>query len=170
MPSATQHPPSSSNPRNRRPGDPEQASPRWPRPSASQSPPRDAPLEYQRGTGPLPPLPQPGTPQPSPQASAHPRPVPAVPSQPPRATQPPSAPRRQTAAPAPQSSRSSLPQQAPQMPVVAAAGVPGPGLATTLATNRHNPRVRAAICYALPFIPALSLLLRERRNGFIRMH
>jgi uncharacterized membrane protein len=36
--------------------------------------------------------------------------------------------------------------------------------------SRGNPRRRAALCYAVPFIPALSLLLRERRNRFLRLH
>lgn len=34
----------------------------------------------------------------------------------------------------------------------------------------RNPRVRAASAYALPFLPALWLLLRERRNRFVRLH
>lgn len=34
----------------------------------------------------------------------------------------------------------------------------------------RNPRVRAAFAYAIPFLPALWLLLRERRNRFVRLH
>lgn len=34
----------------------------------------------------------------------------------------------------------------------------------------RNPRVRAAFAYAIPFVPALWLLARERRNRFVRLH
>ncbi len=37
-------------------------------------------------------------------------------------------------------------------------------------TQRRNPRVRAAMCYAVPFVPASVLLVRERRNRFVRFH
>lgn len=33
-----------------------------------------------------------------------------------------------------------------------------------------NPRFRALFCYALPFVPALALLLSDRRNAFVRLH
>ena len=34
----------------------------------------------------------------------------------------------------------------------------------------RNPRVLAALAYVLPLLPALVLLLRERRNRFVRVH
>lgn len=34
----------------------------------------------------------------------------------------------------------------------------------------QDPRTRAALCYALPLLPALYMLWRERRNRFIRLH
>lgn len=34
----------------------------------------------------------------------------------------------------------------------------------------RNPRVRAVLAYAIPFLPAFWLLLRERRNRFVRLH
>lgn len=37
-------------------------------------------------------------------------------------------------------------------------------------SGRRNPRVLAALAYALPIIPALVLLARERRNHFVRLH
>ncbi|WIG58753.1 MAG: hypothetical protein OJF49_001499 [Ktedonobacterales bacterium] len=36
--------------------------------------------------------------------------------------------------------------------------------------RQHNPRVLAALAYAFPIVPALVLLIRERRNHFIRAH
>ena len=36
--------------------------------------------------------------------------------------------------------------------------------------HRRNPRIRAAFAYAIPVLPALWLLLRERRNRFVRLH
>jgi uncharacterized membrane protein len=40
-----------------------------------------------------------------------------------------------------------------------------------VATGRwRNPRILAAFAYALPFLPALALLVRERRNRFVRLH
>jgi uncharacterized membrane protein len=36
--------------------------------------------------------------------------------------------------------------------------------------HRRNPRVWAAFAYAIPFLPALWLLVRERRNRFVRLH
>jgi uncharacterized membrane protein len=36
--------------------------------------------------------------------------------------------------------------------------------------RRRNPRIRAALCYAFPLLPAALILLRERRNGFVRFH
>lgn len=35
---------------------------------------------------------------------------------------------------------------------------------------RTNPRVRAALCYAVPVVPAAVVLLRERNNRFVRLH
>lgn len=34
----------------------------------------------------------------------------------------------------------------------------------------RDPRMRAALCYAFPLLPACYLLWRERRNGLIRLH
>jgi uncharacterized membrane protein len=45
----------------------------------------------------------------------------------------------------------------------------GPRLPATGA-GQHNPRVLAALAYALPLVPALLLLARERRNRFVRIH
>src|SRR5262249_38270501 len=36
--------------------------------------------------------------------------------------------------------------------------------------SRRNPRIQAALCYALPVLPAAYVLLHERRNGFVRFH
>ncbi len=36
--------------------------------------------------------------------------------------------------------------------------------------RRRNPRIQAALCYAFPVLPALYMLARERRNGFVRFH
>jgi uncharacterized membrane protein len=36
--------------------------------------------------------------------------------------------------------------------------------------GRHNPRVTAALCYAVPYVVAVLVLLRERRNRFVRFH
>jgi uncharacterized membrane protein len=36
--------------------------------------------------------------------------------------------------------------------------------------GRHNPKVLAALAYALPIVPALLLLARERRNRFVCIH
>ena len=38
------------------------------------------------------------------------------------------------------------------------------------ARDLRDPRVRAALCYALPLAPALYLLARERRIRFVRLH
>ncbi|HEV2459190.1 MAG TPA: hypothetical protein VGS80_12600 [Ktedonobacterales bacterium] len=37
-------------------------------------------------------------------------------------------------------------------------------------SRQRNPRVLAAFAYAVPFLPALALLARERRNRFVRVH
>jgi uncharacterized membrane protein len=42
--------------------------------------------------------------------------------------------------------------------------------ATGVQRGRRNPRVTAALCYAVPYIVALWVLLRERRNRFVRFH
>lgn len=34
----------------------------------------------------------------------------------------------------------------------------------------RDPRTRAALCYAIPIVPALYMLWRERRGAFIRLH
>lgn len=36
--------------------------------------------------------------------------------------------------------------------------------------RRRNPRLLGALTYAVPLLPALVLLLRERRNRFVRAH
>lgn len=36
--------------------------------------------------------------------------------------------------------------------------------------SRRNPRIRAALCYAIPVVPAVLALHRERRNRFVRFH
>ncbi len=36
-------------------------------------------------------------------------------------------------------------------------------------SSRANPRIQAALCYAFPLLPAVALL-RERNNGFVRLH
>src|SRR5689334_5854013 len=36
--------------------------------------------------------------------------------------------------------------------------------------GRRNPRVIAALCYAVPYVVALWVLLRERRNRYVRFH
>ncbi|HEX6543307.1 MAG TPA: hypothetical protein VF040_16240 [Ktedonobacterales bacterium] len=35
---------------------------------------------------------------------------------------------------------------------------------------RQNPRVVAALCYAIPCVASVVVLLRERRNRFVRFH
>lgn len=35
---------------------------------------------------------------------------------------------------------------------------------------RYNPRVVAALCYAIPYVVSVVVLLRERRNRFVRFH
>jgi len=42
--------------------------------------------------------------------------------------------------------------------------------ASSAQRGRRNPRVTAALCYAVPYVVALWLLLRERRNRFVRFH
>lgn len=41
---------------------------------------------------------------------------------------------------------------------------------TTSIVTLSNPRLRALSVYALPFAPAVVVLLRERRNAFVRLH
>jgi uncharacterized membrane protein len=36
--------------------------------------------------------------------------------------------------------------------------------------RQRNPRVLAALCYAVPIVPGWVLLARERRNAFVRFH
>ena len=43
-------------------------------------------------------------------------------------------------------------------------------LTAQIARDLRDPRVRAALCYALPLVPALYLLARERRTRFVRLH
>ena len=49
----------------------------------------------------------------------------------------------------------------PETDITSAPGVP---------RGRRNPRVIAALCYAVPYVVALWVLLRERRNRFVRFH
>ena len=42
--------------------------------------------------------------------------------------------------------------------------------ASSAQRGRRNPRVTAALCYAIPYVVALWALLRERRNRFVRFH
>ena len=49
-------------------------------------------------------------------------------------------------------------------PATAAMSVPGGE------RGRRNPRVIAALCYAVPYVVALWTLLRERRNRYVRFH
>lgn len=48
-------------------------------------------------------------------------------------------------------------------------GVGRVGLALRIA-RRRNPRLLGALAYAMPLLPALVLLLRERHNRFVRAH
>jgi len=41
---------------------------------------------------------------------------------------------------------------------------------TTSIVTLSNPRLRALLVHALPFAPAVVMLLRERRNAFVRLH
>ena len=52
------------------------------------------------------------------------------------------------------------------------AGNPGQETATAPSDQRgrRNPRVAAALCYAVPYVVALWALLRERRNRYVRFH
>jgi uncharacterized membrane protein len=59
------------------------------------------------------------------------------------------------------------------MPVWAPEPVPvvtSPARAQRAERTMSNPRLRALICYVAPFVPALVLLARERRNSFVRLH
>jgi uncharacterized membrane protein len=57
-------------------------------------------------------------------------------------------------------------------PAKIVAGNPGQDTATAPSDQRgrHNPRVTAALCYAVPYVVALWTLLRERRNRYVRFH
>lgn len=48
-------------------------------------------------------------------------------------------------------------------------GVGTTGLALRI-ERRRNPRLLGALAYAVPLLPAVALLLRERRNRFVRAH
>lgn len=65
----------------------------------------------------------------------------------------------------------SAPGAAPLAPSIPGAARRGgsAGLALGL-RGRRNPRVVAALAYALPLVPAVVLLQRERRNRFVRVH
>lgn len=38
------------------------------------------------------------------------------------------------------------------------------------ARGRYNPRIIAALCYAIPYVVSIGALVRERRNRFVRFH
>jgi len=59
-----------------------------------------------------------------------------------------------------------------QPPSGADVGVPETDTASApgVQRGRRNPRVIAALCYAVPYLVALWVLLRERRNRFVRFH
>lgn len=61
------------------------------------------------------------------------------------------------------------PKQATGQP---AANIPAPGPVTGQdgRRGRYNPRVIAALCYAVPYVVSIAVLLRERRNRFVRFH
>lgn len=48
--------------------------------------------------------------------------------------------------------------------------IPARSPVPTGSAQGRNPRLRAVSAYALPFLPALWLLVRERRNRFVRVH
>jgi len=61
----------------------------------------------------------------------------------------------------------------PEQPLAESdAGVPAPDTTPTASSQRgrYNPRVTAALCYAVPYVVAVVVLLRERRNRFVRFH
>jgi uncharacterized membrane protein len=59
-----------------------------------------------------------------------------------------------------------------QPPAGVDVGVPETDItsASGVQRGRRNPRVIAALCYAVPYVVALWVLLRERRNRFVRFH
>lgn len=59
-----------------------------------------------------------------------------------------------------------------QPPAEADAGAFAQQTTSALGVQRghHNPRIVAALCYAVPYVAALWVLLRERRNRFVRYH
>lgn len=67
-------------------------------------------------------------------------------------------------------SRGDAPDRAGTHPVPGGAARHGKPRTPTTGAGQHNPRVLAALAYALPLVPALLLLARERRNRFVRIH
>jgi uncharacterized membrane protein len=51
-----------------------------------------------------------------------------------------------------------------------AVAVPPEQGASNEARGRYNPRIIAALCYAIPYVVSVGALLRERRNRFVRFH
>jgi uncharacterized membrane protein len=68
------------------------------------------------------------------------------------------------------SSRRDAPDRAGTHPVPGGSARHGKPRTPTTGAGQHNPRVLAALAYALPLVPALLLLARERRNRFVRIH
>lgn len=162
MPSATPRRPFDSQPNNA-PGRP---TPPAPQPVAQHSDeaPYIAPLEYRGGAEHLPPVPQPAPQSAPPRTSAAP-PAPPAPPQ-----------RRATPLDSPATSRPAMPRggaddDAPTRRA-STARRPRTSAATMTArcSPRRNPRVQAALCYVVPFVPAAMVLLRERHNRFVRLH
>jgi uncharacterized membrane protein len=61
--------------------------------------------------------------------------------------------------------------EAPTRPAVAVGRTRAPTATMTAHYSpRRNPRVQAALCYAVPFVPAAVVLFRERSNRFVRLH
>ena len=67
-------------------------------------------------------------------------------------------------------SRGDAPDRAGTHPVPGGFARHGGPRAPATGAGHHNPRVLAALAYALPLLPALLLLVRERRNRFVRIH
>jgi uncharacterized membrane protein len=67
-------------------------------------------------------------------------------------------------------SRGDAPDRAGTHPVPGGFAHHGGPRAPATGAGQYNPRVLAALAYALPLVPALLLLARERRNRFVRIH
>jgi uncharacterized membrane protein len=67
-------------------------------------------------------------------------------------------------------SQGDAPDRAGTHPVPGGSARHGSPRLPAMGAGQHNPRVLAALAYALPLVPALLLLVRERRNRFVRIH